>query len=73
MQQEVNAMSPTYGKLKPIDYAQASTSFAIKDGPLSAIQSPATEELISAERFSEFINHLYDAASCRKPGCLAWK
>jgi hypothetical protein len=62
-QQEVNAMSPTYGKLKPIDYAQASMTFALKDGSISGVQSPETAELISAERFSEFINHLYDAAS----------
>lgn len=56
-------MSPTYGKLKPMDYAQASMTFALKDGSISGVQSPETTELISAERFSEFINHLYDAAS----------
>lgn len=56
-------MSPTYGKPSAIDYAQASTTFAIRDGMSSTTQSPATAELISSERFSEFINHLYDAAS----------
>jgi hypothetical protein len=38
-QQEVNAMSPTYGKLKPIDYAQASMTFAIKDGSTSGFRT----------------------------------
>jgi hypothetical protein len=48
-------------------------TFAIKDGSTSEIQSPEATELISAERFSEFINHLYDAASLPEPGSPAWR
>ncbi|MDR2298331.1 MAG: helix-turn-helix transcriptional regulator [Comamonas sp.] len=56
-------MASAYARMGFSGYTSPSMACVIKEGPIIESSTPATAELISTERFNEFINHLYDAAS----------